>query len=122
MPAARRTVAAAVTVAVAVVSLAPSASAAADQAVAAVGAPAFPYDWVFHLVAWTGVAFTAARAACRRPWLVAGLLAVAAVAAEVAQAAVPDRTVEPVDLAANLAGVAAGVVVARRRARQEVNA
>lgn len=45
-----------------------------------------------------------------------------AVAAEVAQAAVPDRTVEPVDLAANLAGVAAGVVVARRRARQEVNA
>jgi len=108
--------------AVAVVTFAPAASAAADRAVAAVGAPAFPYDWLFHLAAWTAVAFTAAWAARRRLWVTVSVLAVVAVVAEVAQAAVPGRTVEPADLAANLAGVAVGVAAALRRARQELPA
>lgn len=117
-PAAKRAAAAgaaAVGVAVGVVSLAPAASAAADRAVAAAGAPSLPYDWVFHLLSWAAVGYTAARATRRRRWLTILVLVVAAVAAEAAQGAVPGRTVEAADLVANLAGIFAGVGVFERR-------
>lgn len=98
-----------VVAAVTVVSLAPSASAAADRTLASLGAPAFPYDWGFHFAAWAAVGYTVARTARRSGRrLTVAVLAVAAVAVEAAQSGVPGRTVEAADLAANLAGAAVG--------------